>query len=59
MPTASRKDPSRKIRAPRGTALSCKSWLTEAGDGAASAEAPGAATIEMSSSASSRFSADE
>ena len=30
MPTASRKDPSRKIRAPRGTALSCKSWLTEA-----------------------------
>src|SRR6187431_703694 len=30
MPTASRKDPSRKIRAPRGTTLSCKSWLTEA-----------------------------
>jgi urocanate hydratase len=30
MPTAARKDPSRKIRAPRGTALSCKSWLTEA-----------------------------
>src|SRR6187431_3615864 len=30
MPTASRKDPSRKIRAPRGTALNCRSWLTEA-----------------------------
>src|SRR6187431_2944972 len=30
MPTASRKDPSRKIRAPRGTTLSCRSWLTEA-----------------------------
>jgi urocanate hydratase len=25
-----RKDPTRSIRAPRGTALSCKSWLTEA-----------------------------
>src|SRR5689334_7633258 len=30
MPTASRKDPSRKIRAPRGTTLHCRSWLTEA-----------------------------
>jgi urocanate hydratase len=30
MPTASRKDPSRKIRAPRGATLNCKSWLTEA-----------------------------
>ena len=30
MPTASRKDPTRSIRAPRGTTLSCKSWLTEA-----------------------------
>jgi urocanate hydratase len=30
MPTASRKDPSRTIRAPRGTTLSCRSWLTEA-----------------------------
>ncbi|PJK00738.1 urocanate hydratase [Lysobacteraceae bacterium NML91-0213] len=27
---ASRHDPSRRIRAPRGTALSCRSWLTEA-----------------------------
>jgi len=23
-------DPTREIRAPRGTQLSCKSWLTEA-----------------------------
>jgi len=30
MPTSSRKDPTRKIRAPRGTTLSCRSWLTEA-----------------------------
>ncbi len=28
--TASRHDPSRVIRAPRGTQLSCRSWLTEA-----------------------------
>jgi urocanate hydratase len=28
--TFTRNDPSRVIRAPRGTALSCKSWLTEA-----------------------------
>ncbi len=28
--TASRHDPSRVIRAPRGTDLSCRSWLTEA-----------------------------
>ncbi|VXB86829.1 Urocanate hydratase [Luteimonas sp. 9C] len=28
--TASRHDPSRVIRAPRGNALSCRSWLTEA-----------------------------
>jgi urocanate hydratase len=28
--TASRKDPSRHIRAPRGSELSCRSWLTEA-----------------------------
>jgi urocanate hydratase len=28
--TPTRKDPSRSIRAPRGSALSCKSWLTEA-----------------------------
>ncbi|WP_166208855.1 urocanate hydratase [Cognatiluteimonas telluris] len=27
---STRKDPSRTIRAPRGTQLSCKSWLTEA-----------------------------
>lgn len=27
---ASRHDPSRQIRAPRGTGLSCRSWLTEA-----------------------------
>ncbi|MCL1634289.1 urocanate hydratase [Luteimonas sp. SX5] len=27
---SNRKDPSRTIRAPRGTELSCKSWLTEA-----------------------------
>jgi len=27
---STRKDPSRSIRAPRGTELSCKSWLTEA-----------------------------
>ena len=25
-----RNDPKRSIRAPRGTQLSCKSWLTEA-----------------------------
>ncbi|MDX2301120.1 MAG: urocanate hydratase [Xanthomonadaceae bacterium] len=30
MAQTSRRDPSRQIRAPRGTALSCKSWLTEA-----------------------------
>lgn len=30
MTTNNRTDPSRKIRAPRGTTLSCKSWLTEA-----------------------------
>ncbi|KRG68197.1 urocanate hydratase [Pseudoxanthomonas dokdonensis] len=29
-PSASRNDPSRVIRAPRGNQLSCKSWLTEA-----------------------------
>ncbi len=28
--SASRNDPSRRIRAPRGSTLSCKSWLTEA-----------------------------
>ncbi|MCK9488717.1 MAG: urocanate hydratase [Xanthomonadales bacterium] len=28
--TDPRHDPSRRIRAPRGTALSCRSWLTEA-----------------------------
>ena len=28
--TASRHDPSRTIRAPRGNALNCRSWLTEA-----------------------------
>ena len=28
--TASRNDPSRVIRAPRGSTLTCKSWLTEA-----------------------------
>src|SRR6478735_3682547 len=28
--TASRKDPSRHIRAPRGSEKSCRSWLTEA-----------------------------
>jgi urocanate hydratase len=28
--TASRKDPNRHIRAPRGSQLSCRSWLTEA-----------------------------
>src|SRR3546814_7295883 len=27
---SNRNDPSRKISAPRGTELSCKSWLTEA-----------------------------
>ena len=30
MSTDSRFDPSREIRAPRGTELSCKNWLTEA-----------------------------
>lgn len=30
MTTNNRIDPTRKIRAPRGTTLSCKSWLTEA-----------------------------
>ena len=30
MPAANRKDPSRKIAAPRGSQRSCKSWLTEA-----------------------------
>ena len=30
MSTKTRRDPSRKIRAPRGSGLSCKSWLTEA-----------------------------
>ncbi|QCO68163.2 urocanate hydratase [Luteimonas yindakuii] len=30
MTAASRHDPSRQVRAPRGTALSCRSWLTEA-----------------------------
>jgi len=30
MAQTSRRDPTRQIRAPRGTALSCKSWLTEA-----------------------------
>ncbi|RPD88066.1 urocanate hydratase [Luteimonas sp. 100069] len=30
MTDASRHDPSRKIRAPRGSALTCRSWLTEA-----------------------------
>ncbi|MGD9582419.1 MAG: urocanate hydratase [Lysobacterales bacterium] len=30
MSDACRRDPSRLIRAPRGSALSCKSWLTEA-----------------------------
>ncbi len=30
MTAPSRKDPTRKIRAPRGNTLSCKSWLTEA-----------------------------
>ena len=30
MTQSSRRDPSRQIRAPRGTALSCRSWLTEA-----------------------------
>ncbi len=30
MSATSRKDSSRQIRAPRGTTLSCKSWLTEA-----------------------------
>ena len=30
MSATNRNDPSRVIRAPRGTALSCKSWLTEA-----------------------------
>jgi len=28
--SANRKDPSRSIRAPRGSTLTCKSWLTEA-----------------------------
>ena len=30
MSKPSRNDPTRKIRAPRGSALSCRSWLTEA-----------------------------
>ena len=30
MPTSNRNDPTRVIRAPRGTTLNCKSWLTEA-----------------------------
>ena len=30
MTQTSRRDPTRQIRAPRGTTLSCKSWLTEA-----------------------------
>ena len=30
MSAPNRKDPTRHIRAPRGTALNCKSWLTEA-----------------------------
>ncbi len=30
MSNANRRDPSRVIRAPRGTTLSCKSWLSEA-----------------------------
>ena len=30
MTQASRHDPSRTVRAPRGTELSCRSWLTEA-----------------------------
>jgi urocanate hydratase len=30
MSAPSRKDPTRRIRAPRGNTLSCKSWLTEA-----------------------------
>ncbi len=30
MANASRNDPSRQIRAPRGNTLNCKSWLTEA-----------------------------
>ena len=30
MSITTRHDPSRKIRAPRGTTLNCKSWLTEA-----------------------------
>lgn len=30
MSKKTRRDPSRKIRAPRGSELSCKSWLTEA-----------------------------
>jgi urocanate hydratase len=30
MSAPSRKDPTRQIRAPRGSTLSCKSWLTEA-----------------------------
>ena len=28
--TSPRHDPSREVRAPRGTALHCRSWLTEA-----------------------------
>ena len=27
---SNRHDPSRHVRAPRGTALNCRSWLTEA-----------------------------
>ena len=30
MNDASRKDPTRHVRAPRGSTLSCRSWLTEA-----------------------------
>ena len=30
MSASARHDPTRRIRAPRGTTLSCRSWLTEA-----------------------------